>query len=96
MAKTYEQYMKAEKEKAHKGFINARSQQLFTLRLSEYIPEIIDSIYNELNKEIDTPLLSKLGGLSHQQVEDAIIGKLPLLVDNAKKLAVANPFPPSN
>ena len=84
MATTYEQYIKDAKEKAHRGFISSRSQQLFTLRLSEYIPEIIDSVYNELNEEIDTSLLSKLGGLSRQQVQDAIINNLPLLVDDAK------------
>ena len=88
MATTYEQYMKDAKEKAHTGFISARSQQLFTLRLSRYIPEIIDSIYDELNKEIDPSLRSKLGGLSRQQVQNAIIGKVPLLVDNAKSQGV--------
>ena len=89
MATTYEQYMKDAKAKAHKGFISERSQELFSLRLSRYIPEIIDSIYEELNKEIDASLLSKLGGLSHHQVQNAIINKLPLLVDNAKSQAVA-------
>ena len=89
MATSYEQYMKDAKEKAHKGFISARSQQLFTLRLSRYIPEIIDSIYDELNQEIDPSLRSKLGGLSRQQVQNAIIGKVPLLVDNAKSQTVA-------
>ena len=96
MATSYEQYMKDAQEKAHTGFISARSQQLFTLRLSRYIPEIIDSIYDELNKEIDPSLRSELGGLSRQQVQNAIIAQVPRLVDNAKNLAVANLCPPSN
>ena len=84
MKASYKRYMQDAVEKAERSFLADRARGLYTLKLSEQIPGIIDEIYEELKAELEECDLDSLGGVTRQDVQDAVIPRMASIAADAE------------